>query len=113
MNAESFLPLSAREFHILVALGEEARNGYQVSLRVKENSEGRVVLSPATQYTVLHRLVEKELVREATDEVERVDGRRQRFWTLTSLGRRVLTAEARRLQSDARLALALVPVGEE
>lgn len=107
MKPETFLPLSAREFHILVALAEEPRNGYQVSVRVEENSAGRVSLSPATQFTVLHRLVAKGLVREATDEVDGVDGRGQRFWTLTPLGRGVLDAEALRLQSDARLALAL------
>lgn len=107
MDPESFLPLSAREFHILVALAEEPRNGYQVSVRAKENSAGRVALSPATQFTILHRLVAKSLVREATDEVEGVDGRGQRFWTLTPLGRRVLAAEAQRLRADARLALAL------
>ena len=111
MDPETFLPLSAREFHILVALAEQPRNGYQLSVRAKENSGGRVVLSPATQFTILHRLVAKSLVREATDEVKGIDGRGQRYWTLTPLGRRVFTAEAHRLQADARLALALT--GEE
>lgn len=108
MDVESFLPLSPREFHILVALSEEPLNGYQIAQRVEETSRGAVRLSPATQFTNLHRLAEKALVEE--EEVpERTDGRGQRFWTLTPLGRRVLRAEAERLAADARLVMPLGP----
>ncbi len=109
-DVDSHLPLTAREFHILLALRTDPLNGYQVSQVVEENSSGRVRLSPATQFTNLHRLVERGLVAEATEDMpDRTDGRGQRFWVLTPLGRRVLTAEARRLEADARLALALAP----
>lgn len=74
----------------------------------EENSDGRVRLSPATQYTNLHRLVDKGLVHEVTGEMgDELDGRGQRYWSLTSLGRRVLSAEGRRLDADARLVRAL------
>lgn len=107
-DIEGYLPLTAREFHVLLALADATRNGYQISQQVGENSRGALRLSPATQFTVLHRLVERSLVREATDqEDERADGRGQRFWFLTDLGRAVLRAEGTRLQADARLALAL------
>lgn len=107
----SFLPLSSKEFHILVALAERPRNGYQVAQHVEESSRGAVRLSPATQYTNLHRLVERGLVHEVTDRHEsETDGRRQRFWTLTPLGTRVLRAEGRRLAEDARL---VIPLGPE
>ena len=104
MSIESFLPLSSREFHILVALSEEPRNGYQVSQRVEENSRGAVRLSPATQYTNLHRLLGKGLVEEVTEaSADRPEGRGQRYWTLTPLGRDVLRAEAERMARDAGL----------
>ena len=32
MDVEAFLPLSHREFHILLALAEAPQNGYQVTL---------------------------------------------------------------------------------
>lgn len=107
MDPTQFLPLSPREFHVLLAVADEPRNGYQISTRVKETSVGRVRLSPATQFTVLHRLVDRGLVGEASAGAGRVDGRRQRFWTLTRLGREVLRAEAERLTADANLAFAL------
>lgn len=110
MDVHTHLPLTPREFHLLLALADEARNGYQLSQRVEETSGGTVRLSPATQYTNLHRLVEQGLVEEVTEEVaHRTDGRGQRFWHLTALGRRVLQAEGRRLARDARLAATLVP----
>ena len=110
MDTSPFLPLSPKEFHILLALADEPRNGYQVGLRVETNSESRIRLSPATQFTILHRLVGKALIEEAPDvATDQSNGRKQRFWTLSSLGRGVLRDEAERLASDAKLALALAP----
>jgi DNA-binding PadR family transcriptional regulator len=112
MDLEAYLPLSARELHILLALAGPPQCGYRIAILAEENSRGRVSLSPATQYTNLHRLVERGLVHEVTDEVEdRGDGRGQRFWSLTEAGRRVLLAEGRRLASDADLVLSRL--GEE
>ncbi len=107
MDIEGYLPLSAREFHILLAVSEEPLNGYQISQSVEETSNGAVRLSPATQYVNLHRLVEKGLLQEVTKrEQHRSDGRGQRFWALSRRGTRVLKAEAHRLAGDAALALA-------
>lgn len=108
MDIEAFLPLTPREFHILLALAREPRNGYQVAQVAEENSRGSVRLSPATQYTNLHRLVERALVEEVTDDAhDRPAGRRQRYWTLTPVGRAVLQAEGQRLAADAALVTAL------
>ena len=77
MDIDGYLPLSAREFHILLSVSGEPLNGYQVSQSVEETSNGTVRLSPATQYVNLHRLVEKGLLQEVTDrEKHRSDGRR-------------------------------------
>ena len=106
MDIDGYLPLSAREFHVLLAVSKEPLNGYQLSQSVEETSNGTVRLSPATQYVNLHRLVEKGLLQEVTDrEKHRSDGRGQRFWELSPLGARVLRAEAQRLSADAALAL--------
>ena len=107
MDVDGYLPLSAREFHILLVVSEEPLNGYQVSQAVEETSNGMVRLSPATQYVNLHRLLEKGLLKEVTArQRHRSDGRGQRFWALSPLGARVLRAEANRLAGDAALALA-------
>ena len=108
METGPFLPLSPKEFHILLALAEEPRNGYQVAQHVEENSRGSVRLSPATQYTNLHRLAEKGLIHEVELD-DRTDGRKQRYWSVTSLGAKVLRDEARRLAADVSLVAALGP----
>ncbi len=108
VDVDAFLPLSPREFHILLALAGEPQNGYQVARIAEANSQGSVRLSPATQYTNLHRLVERGLVEEATDAIDhRPAGRRQRYWTLTPTGLAVLRAEGHRLAADAALVAAL------
>ncbi len=107
MDIDDYLPLSVREFHILLAVSVEPLNGYRVSQSVEETSNGAVRLSPATQYVNLHRLAEKGLLKEVTEqEQHRSDGRGQRFWALSRRGTRVLKAEAHRLAGDAALALA-------
>ena len=91
MDIDGYLPLSVREFHILLAVSVEPLNGYRVSQSVEETSKGTVRLSPATQYVNLHRLAEKGLLEEVTEhEQHRSDGRRQRFWALSLLGVQVL-----------------------
>ena len=102
-----YLALSAREFHILLAVSQEPLNGYQISQSVEEASKGTVRLSPATQYVNLHRLAGKGLLHEVTQgEQHRSNGRGQRFWALSPCGARALRAEAHRLAADAALALA-------
>lgn len=110
MDLDAHLPLSPREFHILLAVAAGPANGYRIGQLVEENSRGKVRLSPATQFTNVHRLVSRGLVREVTRGVKDLaDGRGQRFWALTPLGERVLHAEGRRLALDARLVRDLVP----
>ena len=96
-----FLPLTPRVFHILLAVSDTPRNGYQIMSAVESNSSARVRIGPGTLYEALHRLREQELLEEVEGPV---DGRRQRFYDLTSLGRAVLRAEAARLAADVRVA---------
>lgn len=103
-----FVPLTPRTFHILLALVERPRNGYQVMGAVEENSRGRAPLGPGTLYAALHRLAERGLIQEVEAPAGAdADGRGQRFYRLTSHGERVLRAEAERLAGDVRLARAL------
>jgi len=69
---------------------------------VERLSDGRVRLKVGTLYGVLDRLVADGLV--GLDREEVAQGRLRRYFRLTEAGTRVLTAEAERLATNARLA---------
>jgi len=103
---ESFLPLPRDTFHILVSLADRERHGYSVMLDVSERTDGALRLSPSTLYASIKRLLAQALIEELDERPDpRHDDERRRYYRLTRLGRRVATAEARRLErllSDAR-----------
>lgn len=100
-DPRSFLPLSAQQFHILLALARQDRHGYGIILDVSERTGGDLRLGTGTLYTALGRLNTLGLVQDTDVE----DGRR-RHHHLTALGRKVLQAEAARLDALVRLARA-------
>lgn len=83
--------LKPADFHILVALLDGPRHGYDIMKEVERESEGRVLLEVGTLYRVLARLLDDGLLQDAGG-----DGRRRNY-SLTRLGRRVVKAEAERL----------------
>jgi DNA-binding PadR family transcriptional regulator len=105
-------PLPPKVFHILLALAEEPRNGYQLGLRVENASGGAISLSPGTLYENLHRLAGLGMIQEL-DEVpeEKSNGRGQRFYTLTEAGMEALKAEVRRISADLALARSVPALG--
>jgi DNA-binding PadR family transcriptional regulator len=109
---ESFLPLPRDTFHILVSLADRDRHGYSVMQDVLERTDGKLRLSPSSLYASIRRLLEKELIEEQTERPDpEHDDERRRYYRLTSLGRAVAAAEARRLErllADAR-ATGLLP----
>ena len=84
-------PLKPADFHILLALVDGPRHGYEIMKEVERESEGRVRLEVGTLYRILARLVAETLLQEAD-----LDGRRRNY-SLTALGRRVVQTEAERL----------------
>ena len=99
-----FIPLTPRTFHILMALSQEARNGYRIMGAIEENSQGKVRVGPGTLYEALHRLRKRGLIEEAEpSSQQKANGRGQRFYRCTRLGQRVFRAEAERLAADVEL----------
>lgn len=95
-RAERFTPLGAPVFHILLALGGEARHGYGILEAIERKTAGRAVILPGTLYVTINRMLDDGLVEQA-DRPEGADARR-RYYRITALGRAVLAAEARRLE---------------
>ena len=106
VEPESLLPLHRDTFHILVSLADRERHGYSVMLDVEERTDGRLRLSPSSLYAAIKRLLEQGLIEELADRPDpENDDQRRRYYRLTSFGRRVAMAEAKRLErliADAR-----------
>jgi len=102
------LPLKPADFHILLALANGPRHGYEIMKETEAESGGRVQLEVGTLYRILARLLEDGLLEEAGE-----DGRRRNY-SLTREGRRALRAEAERLAGlvDRLRERRLLPRGE-
>ena len=92
-----FLPLSAHQFHILLALTDADRHGYGVIQDVEQRTGGDMRLGTGTLYTAIARLVTLGLIGESGREDDR-----RRYYRLLPLGRAVLQAETRRLETLVR-----------
>jgi DNA-binding PadR family transcriptional regulator len=98
-SPESFLPLKSNWFHILVTLSDQEQHGYGIMQEVLERTDGKVRLWPATLYGTLKRLIEADLIEESDERpAAELDDARRRYYRLTTFGRRVLTAESKRLE---------------
>jgi len=99
-SPRDFLPLRPVDLHLLLVLAEGDAHGYGLVQSIAERTGGLVRLDPGNLYRVIKRLVDTGVI----DEVERrrapdLGDERRRYYTLTALGRRVLTAEVERLQA--------------
>jgi DNA-binding PadR family transcriptional regulator len=89
-----------------VADGE--RHGYGIMLDIAERTGGAVRLEAGGLYRSIRRLLADKLVVESTKRpAADADDERRRYYALTSLGRRVVAAEALRLRALVRDAEAI------
>jgi DNA-binding PadR family transcriptional regulator len=96
---ESFLPLKAQWFHIMLSLAGEEKHGYGIMQEVLQRTTGKVRLWPATLYGSIKRLIEVNLIEQSDARpAPEFDDARRRYYRLTPLGRDVLNAECERLQ---------------
>jgi PadR family transcriptional regulator PadR len=84
---------------ILASLTRGELHGYGIARDVEELSEGQVKLTAGTLYGALNRLADEGLITQSREEV--VDGRRRRYYRLTSAGGAVLAEETARIRSTA------------
>ncbi|MCC7008299.1 MAG: helix-turn-helix transcriptional regulator [Acidobacteria bacterium] len=95
---EDLLPLTPPVFHILVALSEGERHGYGIMRQVADDTDGALQLGTGTLYGCLQRMLAAGLVEESDWRPDpQLDDERRRYYRITTLGTRVVKAEAKRL----------------
>jgi DNA-binding PadR family transcriptional regulator len=99
------LPLTPAMFHILLALADKERHGYDIMREVEERTERQVRIGPGTLYGALKKMLADGLVKESDERPDpNLDDERRRYYQLTDFGFRVARAEATRLATLVRAA---------
>jgi DNA-binding PadR family transcriptional regulator len=99
-DAKGFLPLPSSSFHVLLVLSEEERHGYAIMREVERISDGAVRMGPGTLYGTIKRLLDAGMIEETGERPDPdLDDERRRYYRITGLGERVVTAEVRRLST--------------
>jgi DNA-binding PadR family transcriptional regulator len=112
-SVDHLLPLKPKTLHILLTLADGPRHGYSIMQEVAARTEGQVRVWPAAMYGMLRELTDMDLIAES-EKRPSDDDERRRYFVLTPLGTRVLTAEIRRLEAivdHARASRALRKAG--
>jgi DNA-binding PadR family transcriptional regulator len=92
------LPLTPAMFHILLALADKERHGYEIMREVDERTEGKMRVGPGTLYGSIKRMLNDGLIEELDERPHpQLDDERRRYYRLSDFGRRVAIAEAERL----------------
>ena len=98
-DPRSLLPLPVSEFQILLALADEERHGYAIKREVADRTGGDVQIGPGTLYGSIKRMVADGLIEESDERPDPdLDDERRRYYRITTLGRQVAVAEARRME---------------
>lgn len=109
MPSDGSTAMSARDWHVLMALLEEDLHGYGIMKAVERDSGGRVTVEVGSLYRVLDRLMEEGMVEEvaAPDHApSETRGRPRRYFRLAAAGRAALRRETMRLRDALDLARA-------
>jgi DNA-binding PadR family transcriptional regulator len=98
---EEILPLRPVVFAVLLVLRGEDLHGYAIMKRVNERIGRRAILGPGTLYRTLKEMRERGLLKYAPPGKGAGDERRT-YYRLTAFGRKVVDAEAERLEGLLR-----------
>jgi DNA-binding PadR family transcriptional regulator len=94
------LPLTPVAFDILLSLLDGDAHGYAIMRSVQERTGGQTSLHAGTLYRALSRLVDAGMIEERDSPPKGASDERRRYYRVTRRGRRVASAEARRLESQ-------------
>jgi DNA-binding PadR family transcriptional regulator len=102
---DGLLPLTPAVFNILLALADGEKHGYAIMLEVEQLTQGEVKMGPGTLYGSIKRMLAAGLIEECDERPDpTLDDERRRYYRLTGIGQRALTAEAERLDRQVTAA---------
>ncbi len=85
-----YVPMTETGFYILLCL-QQPMHGYGIVQKVKELTEGTILLSPGTMYGSLSKMEKDRLIALIREEEKR------KIYQITDLGREVLALEKERI----------------
>jgi DNA-binding PadR family transcriptional regulator len=94
-DIDSTLPLTPAVFHILLALANSDKHGYEIMKAVRRDSNGAVKMGNGTLYGSLKRMLADGLIEDAGDRADS-DATRRKYYRLTPRGRAAMHAEIQR-----------------
>jgi len=86
-----YVPMTETGFYILFCL-QNPQHGYGITQKVKEMTNGEIVISAGTMYGTLSKMEKDGLIIFDSEEEKR------KLYRITDLGREVLTVEIRRIE---------------
>ena len=107
MRGSNTYPLSARDWHVLMALSDQGLHGYGIMKAVEKDSNGKVTAEIGSLYRVLDRLLDEGLIHEVDEPAGApadTRGRPRRYYGLTENGRAALLEDALALARQRNLA---------
>lgn len=94
--------LSPQEFWILTSLIDGSKHGYAIAKQVSELTDDKVILSAATLYDNLSRMLEAGLIeREGEKDVE--PGKRRKVYRISGLGAKAVEEQWKLLEKARRI----------
>lgn len=98
-------PLTPAVFHILLALADGEKHGYSIMKDVEIQTGGKIKMGPGTLYGSIKRMLAASLIEEADERPDpALDDQRRRYYRLSNVGQRVLSAESQRLEQAVKIA---------
>ena len=98
-------PLTPAVYHILLALTDGEKHGYAIMNDVEVQTRGQLKMGPGTLYGCIKRMLTSGLIEEAEERPDpNLDDERRRYYRLTALGTRIVSAESERLAAAVAVA---------
>jgi len=109
-DPEAYVPLTAAEFQILLALAAGEQHGYAIMQQINEHTSSKMRIGPATLYRSIKRLLDNGLIEEMQERPDpTIHDERRRYYGITDLGLAVARMETKRLEETLQAARAVLP----